>query len=136
MLQNELTNFYLELNKNEPNIIRGAMNADFDEVKAALENNPTCITEADENTGLTALHIAAGECNLAMVDLLCSYPGFDLTLQDAWGRQPYLLAISMGREDIAERMVHAFEAHQRSRQEKQPNPGVLSFRPKGSFGPQ
>lgn len=136
MIRNSLTSLYDGMNNDKPNIIRGAMSADFDQVKAALEENPACITEADPVTGLTALHIAAGEGNGAMVDLLCSQPGYDLSIQDAWGRQPPYMAIAIGRHDIIERMMRDIDTlHRRNEGYVPDDSNVTPLRPRRPTGP-
>lgn len=102
-----LISFYDDLKVNEPSIIRGAMKADFNEVKAALKENPNCISETDPRTGMTALHIATGGWNFELVSFLCDQPGYEkaLEIQDVQGRTPVFMAIINGRKDIEERLM-------------------------------
>ena len=116
MIGNYIIDNYNNLDKDKPNIIRGAMNADLHEVKAALLDNPTCINEADPETGLTAMHIGGGEGDYDLVDLLCQQPGYDISLRDAWGRTPYFMARIIGRQDIVERMFQDIDANLRRKE--------------------
>lgn len=92
------------LNKDGPNIIRGAENADLEEIKAALLENPNCINEVCIS-GLTALHYAACDGMYSIVDFLCDQPGVDIGVLDIFGRTPYLLASIVGRNDIHDRIM-------------------------------
>ncbi|WP_306260382.1 hypothetical protein [Pararhizobium sp. IMCC21322] len=135
IVSNNLIDNYNLLNEDKPNIIRGAMNADLEEVKAALLENPDCINEADPETGLTAMHIGGGEGDYALVDLLCNQPGFDISLRDAWGRTPYLMARVIGRQDIIDRMFEQINAEISRRleledSETEDSASVTHFRPR------
>ena len=68
------------------NIISGAWNCDYNEIIAALNENPDCINEQDEN-GLTASHISAALSNYGLLKVICSANGFDPFLQDNFNRR-------------------------------------------------
>ena len=53
---------------------------------------------------MTALHIAAGNGNDAMVDYLLSV-GADVKLQDKYGRTPSVVAIECGWYELADRLT-------------------------------
>ena len=135
MLHNYLIDIYNLLDNDKPNIIRGAMKADFEEVKAALKENPACITEADPKTGLTALHIACGEGNLMMVDLLCDQPDYDILKLDGWGRSPLYMAVAIGDEEILERLSRDSNEHARRTEEVAAAENVTILRPNPNYSP-
>lgn len=105
IIPNEIITKYLLMDDTEPNIIRGAMNENLEEIKAALANNPNCINETDDKMRLTAMHIAAANGAYDIIDLLCEQPGYDIGLKDAVGRTPDDLAWIIGRHDIIDRMM-------------------------------
>jgi hypothetical protein len=92
------------LSEKRYSIIRGALRNDFDEVRAALAEDPGCINERDARMGVTALHITAGNGSLRLVEFLCEQPGCDPFLLDQAGRLAGFMAVVVGRMDIADRI--------------------------------
>lgn len=121
---------YSDLNEDEPNIIRGATNADLDEIQRALSLNPDCINEVDNNIGVTALHIAAFDGNYDIVDFLCDQPGIDIAVFDKFGRTAYWAAHIIGRDDIVERIMRDTNARLKIMLEHDEDDNVTPFRPK------
>jgi len=68
------------------NFITAASEGDIDEVKALLEYGNINLNEADYDKR-TALHLAAGEGQSEIVELLCN-AGADVNVQDRWGNRP------------------------------------------------
>lgn len=133
---------YLNLEDETPNILRGAINLDVAEVKAALVADPDCINHADPDTGLTALHIAAANGDIETIQMLVQQSGVDIGVPDALGRPPYLLAQIMGRNDVVgalfqqvERRLQAKEATDDQPTESTNVRTITSFRPKRPSGP-
>lgn len=132
--QQHILQEYSDLNEDEPNIIRGATNADLDEIQRALSLNPDCINEVDKNIGVTALHIAAFDGNYDIVDYLCEQPGIDIGIFDKFGRSPYWAAHIIGRDDIVERIMRDTNARLKIMLENDDDydndDNVTPFRPK------
>lgn len=135
--QQKLLSIYEILKTDEPNIIRGAISADIEEVKSALAKNPTCINEVDEHIGVTALHIACFDGNYPLVDFLCDQSGVDISVRDKFGRTPYFASIALDRGDITERLFR--DVDQRLKQIEQleddasSSGNVTLLRPKPPF---
>lgn len=72
-------------------ILRGAQENDFDEVRGALRQDSRCITNVDHK-GRTAAHIAAMLGFVEMVDFLSDQNGCDLRIKDDLGRDVYAVA--------------------------------------------
>lgn len=87
-------------------IIYGAEINDLNHVKLALADDPRSINGRDRALGVTALHIAAGDGNRSLVEYLVEQPGCKLDIEDYKGRTPALLAIIVGRDDIAD-IIHS-----------------------------
>ncbi|MBU2527608.1 MAG: ankyrin repeat domain-containing protein [Bacteroidetes bacterium] len=86
----------------EPNIIRGALNNDFEEVAAALVLSPESINNVDQITGGSALHISVGLGNYSMVAYLVEQEGLNLEHKDQIGRDALDLAIQIRHPKILE----------------------------------
>jgi ankyrin repeat protein len=84
----------------EPDIIRGALNNDLDEVQAALDRNPRDINKQHDYFEYTALHIAASRGNMLMVDLLLKESRLRWGIRDRWGRDPLDVAILAGHPGV------------------------------------
>ena len=128
---------YFDL-KSEPNIIRGAANNDLNEIKCALEADPSCINETEPNVGVTALHIAAFDGNYEIVDFLCDQPGIDIHIEDNLGRSPQWAAYIIGRNDIemriardmAAEMDRILDAEEAENEASKDQGNVTPFRPR------
>ncbi|MEJ0017585.1 MAG: ankyrin repeat domain-containing protein [Acetobacteraceae bacterium] len=83
-------------------IILGAETDDYIEVDLAVAENAAAIVQREPTTGMTALHIAAGDGNLKMVRHLLAFPGVDLTIVDQFGRDPIDMATNIGNTEIVE----------------------------------
>lgn len=118
-----------------PNIIRGAMNDDLDAIKVCLERDPGCINEVDEDTGVTALHIAVVDGNFELADFLCSQPGIDCEVADYFGRYPAQIALLQDRPDIYEVVSRNLEKRLREKiaaedaEDEARKAGVIRFIP-------
>jgi len=86
------------------NIITGADNDDYNEVNAALDEDPNAIRYQDAETGMTAVHVAAGDGNLKMVNHLLAVPGVDIAITDKFNRDPLEMAIAVGHKGIIEEL--------------------------------
>ena len=91
-----------EFGSSGPNIIRGARNNDLEEVKAALNQNWTNITQKDVSNGMTALHYAAALGNYNMAQFLLQRKGIELRAEDRFGRDALDVAIDCGNQRIVE----------------------------------
>ena len=87
-----------------PDIFRGAMNGDVDEVREALAQNPDLLNFQEEKIGATPLHVAVWYGNYDVVDFLCLQPEIDIGLLDSLGRPTWFGASATGRDDIVERI--------------------------------
>lgn len=86
----------------DPDIIRGAKNNDFLEVEAALELDPSSITQVDLVTGMTAAHYAAALGNMSMVEYLAAREGVELRAKDKSGRDVLDTAIECGHSHMVD----------------------------------
>jgi ankyrin repeat protein len=68
------------------NFIKAAADGDYDEVEMLLMTGEINIDEGDYDRR-TALHLAAGEGNDDIVELLCKYNA-DVNVDDRWGNRP------------------------------------------------
>ncbi|KAG7343179.1 serine/threonine protein kinase [Nitzschia inconspicua] len=68
------------------NFIKAAADGDYDEVEMLLMTGEINIDEGDYDMR-TALHLAAGEGNDDVVDLLCNYHA-NVNVEDRWGNRP------------------------------------------------
>jgi len=68
------------------NFIAAASEGDIDEVKALMQFGNIDVNEGDYDRR-TALHLAAGEGRLEVVELLCE-AGADVNIEDRWGNRP------------------------------------------------
>jgi hypothetical protein len=71
---------------NTTNFIKAAADGDYDEVLMYLEAGEVNIDEGDYDKR-TALHLAAGEGNNMIVELLCDYKA-NVNVEDRWGNRP------------------------------------------------
>jgi hypothetical protein len=71
---------------NKTNFITAAAEGDLDEVKLLLTVGNINVDEGDYDQR-TALHLAAGEGNFNIVQLLCAY-GANVNIEDRWGGRP------------------------------------------------
>lgn len=71
---------------NTTNFIKAAADGDYDEVLMYLETGEVQINQGDYDKR-TALHLAAGEGNDMVVELLCQYKA-DVNVEDRWGNRP------------------------------------------------
>jgi ankyrin repeat protein len=69
--------------------------------------NPEAVNAVWPSIGITPLHIAAANCNVAMIDYLLRYSNLDVAARDAFGRTPLQIAITMGRERTIETLFRA-----------------------------
>ena len=92
----------VKLEKRLYDIIAGADEGDFGEVDAALDENPKAISFQEPSVGLTALHVAAADGNLDMVNHLLSKPGVNPNIVDKFGRQALDMAIYIGHDGVIE----------------------------------
>ena len=83
-------------------IIRAALSNDINAAKCALAEDAECINHQSDKMGVTALHVAAGNGNMSMVQFLCEQPGCDPYIQDYAGRLPCYMATAIGRLDISD----------------------------------
>ncbi len=93
---------YEEMPPYGANIIRGADENNYNLVDAAIRENPKAIIFQDAATGLSALHVAAGDGNFSMFQYLLSIEGADPTLRDKFNRDPLEMAIAIGHKGIIE----------------------------------
>ncbi|MCU7846955.1 MAG: hypothetical protein KZQ89_02950 [Candidatus Thiodiazotropha sp. (ex Lucinoma kastoroae)] len=84
--------------RHEFDIIRGAINCDYNEVDNALKENPDCINDRDWRNGMTAAHISILQENFEMFSDLMQQPHYDPDIKDNHGRRaldltskPYLI---------------------------------------------
>ena len=106
-MNNILQNIKEDMKNSNFSIIEGALRNDWDEIRGALAENPECINQRDPRMGVTALHIAAGDGNLPLVQFLCEQEGVDSAAIDAAGRRPIQLSIAIGRPDITTLLCRA-----------------------------
>lgn len=135
-----LINLFFENLNEDPNIIRGAINSDLNEIKAALVDNPDCINELHHPSGMTALIIAAIDGQYTLVDYLCDQPGIDVSIFDNHGRSAYGVAIALGRYDIDERImrdnkraIETIISKDDTQQTNKTSSNLTHFRPKPPF---
>jgi len=81
-------------------IIHGAKFGIYEEVEAALRENPKCINQQDAS-GLTAMHWAAANRDVGIANLLAAHK-FDPLKKDIRGRTARDHAIESGEKDIVE----------------------------------
>lgn len=72
-------------------------------VSALLQANPGCVDIADQD-GITALMLAAGEDDFAMVNILLAH-GANMNLRDAYGNTALIYACKSGGMDVAELLL-------------------------------
>ena len=127
-------NYYFNILDERPNIIRGAIKADLEELQSALIENPNCINDTDPATGVTALFIAAIDGNYSIVDFLCDQPGIKVDIMDKFGRTAYMAAIEIGRDDILERIMRdtnrSIAKLEAIDDAEESAPNITAFRPK------
>mmetsp|Transcript_14500 Transcript_14500/g.40339 ORF Transcript_14500/g.40339 Transcript_14500/m.40339 type:complete len:650 (-) Transcript_14500:319-2268(-) len=68
------------------NFIKAAAEGDFDEVEMLLISGDVDVNEGDYDKR-TALHLAAGEGNVGIVQLLCMHKA-NVNIEDRWGNRP------------------------------------------------
>lgn len=123
------------LSSDGPDIFRGAMDADIEEVKLALEQSPEILNARHEKGGVTPLAMAAWYGNYEIVDYLCSFPDIDLLALDDQGRTVWYGAVALGREDIVQRIMqpNAEKVQAKIEQEDrfEGSSNVTAFHPKG-----
>lgn len=90
------------LNGLGPELIKHAIAGDAMSAKDLLEKDPSAVNFQDEATGLNALMIFAADGCFSMVDHIVGLPNADVTLEDVHGRTATLMAITIGRQDIAD----------------------------------
>ena len=78
---------------------------DIDKVRRYLKDPAVNINYAEPETGLTALHIAAGRNAGAVMRLLVSTGKCDYTLKDTEGRTAATVAVVVGRNPAAGRYL-------------------------------
>lgn len=83
-------------------ILQAADDGDIKGVDRAISASRDAINFRDPDTGLTALHIAAGDGNLAMTLHLLRKPGIDLTIKDYFGRDAVDLAMGVNATEIVD----------------------------------
>lgn len=83
----------------EPNLLHAAQFCDFEEAKAALANNPSCIHDYNAN-GMNALQLAVCEFHEEMAIFLLENSEISARHKDAFGRDALHLALHIGSEDL------------------------------------
>jgi len=78
---------------------------DVDKVRQALGNAAIDINYAEPDTGLTALHIAAGRNAVAVLRLLVGTGRCDLGARDAQGRTAATVAVTVARNPAVGRYL-------------------------------
>lgn len=100
------------------NIISGVLKCDYDEVNAALRDDPACINSVNE-LGMTPLHISIAESNFALAEHLMGQQDVDLLKLDDFGRRPIDL---LGALPNTEFRVSLLKAMYPERYKKYQNP--------------
>lgn len=81
-------------------IFHGIQSNDFDEIKAALEENPSCINSQDKFGRVPAMYVAM-EDNIPMLKWLSEQEGFDSTIIDNEGKSLIEASFWSGNEEMA-----------------------------------
>jgi ankyrin repeat protein len=82
------------------NFIKAAAEGDADEVEMLLMTGEVDVNEGDYDKR-TALHLAAGEGNVAIVRLLCKHKA-NVNIEDRWGNRPLDDAVTGKQKECAE----------------------------------
>lgn len=82
-----------------PNLLHAAQNCDFDEAKAALENDPSCILECNANR-MNALQVAICEFHEDMAFFLLENSKISASHTDIFDRHALNLALQIGSEEL------------------------------------
>ena len=82
------------------NFIKAAAEGDLDEVEMLLMTGEVDVNEGDYDKR-TALHLAAGEGNVAIVRLLCKYKA-NVNIEDRWGNRPLDDAVTGKHKECTE----------------------------------
>lgn len=94
--------FTQDMDELEDRFIRAALSGDIKTAEAILEMRPSVVNHQDEETGLTGLMIFAADGVYSMVERISAVPEVKFWLEDAHGRSAELMAIVVGRRDIAD----------------------------------
>mmetsp|Transcript_26936 Transcript_26936/g.56417 ORF Transcript_26936/g.56417 Transcript_26936/m.56417 type:complete len:625 (-) Transcript_26936:390-2264(-) len=89
------------------NFIKAAAEGDIDEVETLLISGDVDVNEGDYDKR-TALHLAAGEGNVEIVQLLCKYKA-NVNTKDRWGNHPLDDALRSNSEESA-RVLREYDA--------------------------
>ena len=89
------------------NFIKAAAEGDIDEVETLLISGDVDVNEGDYDKR-TALHLAAGEGNVEIVQLLCKYEA-NVNTKDRWGNHPLDDALRSNSEESA-RVLREYDA--------------------------
>ena len=93
----------LDIGRRDFQLILAAEGNNLAGVKAALAQGAR-INHQSIYDKMTALHLAAGNANEAMVEYLLG-EGADVTLEDKYGRTPSVVAIECGWYELADRLT-------------------------------
>mgnify|MGYP000082256255 CR=1 FL=1 len=83
----------------EPNLLHAARYCDFDEAKAALKNNPSCIYDYNANK-MNALQVAICEFHEDMAFFLLENSKISASHTDIFDRHALNLALQIGSEEL------------------------------------
>jgi len=83
----------------EPNLLHAAQFCDFDEAKAALKDDPSCIYEFNSN-GMNALQLAVCEFHEDMAFFLLENSDISARHKDIYNRHALHLALQIGSEEV------------------------------------
>ena len=83
-------------------IIFAALHGNLAEVDRAAAVDRRAINFQEPESGVTALHVAAGNGDVALTRHLLMKPGIDVAIKDRFGRDALDLAIEINADEIVE----------------------------------
>jgi hypothetical protein len=112
----------------EPDIINAAKNGDFEEGIAALKQNPNCITDTEDATGMNAIQVSLSRGQDEFTKFLLTNSSISLMHKDRMGRDALDVAIKfLCSEDVVELVEDKWQ-EELFRDEKPSN--VTALKPK------
>ena len=87
------------------NILSGAWDCNYNEIIGALDENPNCVNDQDEN-GLTASHISAALSNYGLLKVICSENSFDPFVKDKFNRRAIDCILLPNTQNVRKILLH------------------------------